>query len=284
MNRTVRGCLLGLLWLTTLAGGMAQAADRPNPVTRLDWQYGPAKAKLGGKAEIQVPDGYAWLSEAETKKFMEINENPSSPGEVVVAPQNLQWFTIFRFDAVGFVKDDDTIDAAALLKSISESQIAGNQERKTRGWTTLTIQGWRFQPRYDRQANLLEWAVSAKDDASKEEIVNYNTRLLGRSGVMEVTLLAAPEALDASVRSLKELLKGYSYAPGEKYAEFKNGDHVAAYGLAALIAGGAAAVAAKKGLFAVALAFLAGAGKFVVAGVVGVAAWIGSLFRKRNRQ
>lgn len=100
---------------------------------------------------------------------------------------------------------------------------------------------------------------------------------------MEVTLLTEPEALDGSLRSLKDLLKGYSFTSGEKYAEFKSGDHVAEFGLAALIAGGAAAVAAKKGFFTVALAFLAGAGQFIVAAVVGAAAWVGPLFKKKNR-
>ena len=278
-----RALCVMLLALVSMQPGAAAAADRPNPIAKLEWQYGPAKAKLGDKAEIQIPEGYAYLSAAETKKFMEMNENPSSDGEYLVAPQTLQWFTIFRFDPVGFVKDDDTIDAPALLKSITESQVAGNQERKNRGWPTLTIKGWGFQPRYDRQANLLEWAVAGKDDTSNADFVNYNTRLLGRTGVMEVTLLSAPESLDTSVRSLKDLLKGYSYSAGEKYSEFRAGDHVAEFGLAALIAGGAAAVAAKKGFFSVVLAFLAGAGKFIVAGLAAAAAWIGSLFKKRDR-
>lgn len=144
MKSTVQGLLLLLLALLSIA---ADAADRPNPITRLEWQYGPRTAKLGDQAQIVIPEGFAYLSAAETKKFMALNENTSSEGEYLVAPQNLQWFTIFRFDPVGFVKDDDTIDAAALLKSISDSQTAGNQERKNRGWTTLTIKGWRFPPR-----------------------------------------------------------------------------------------------------------------------------------------
>ena len=267
--------------LSAWACGACGASD---PSAALDWRPGPITAPLGTQAEVAVPDGYVYLVPAETKKFMELNQNPSSDGEYLVAPKNLGWVALFRFEPVGYVKDDEHIDADALLKTITESQVTGNQERKDRGWSTLTIRGWRFEPRYDPATHLLEWAIVARDDATRQDIVNFNTRLLGRNGIMEVTLLSAPESLDASVRSLKGLLAAYRFTSGEKYSEFRAGDHVAAFGLAALVAGGAAAVAAKKGLFTVALAFLAGAGKFVVALGVGALAWLRSLFAKKTRR
>src|SRR3546814_8921797 len=63
------------------------------------------------------------------------------------------------------------------------------------------------------------------------QLINYNTRLLGRRGVMEVVLVADPQTLDASIASFKELVPGYEFGAGEKYAEFREGDHVAEYGL-----------------------------------------------------
>jgi uncharacterized membrane-anchored protein len=74
------------------------------------------------------------------------------------------------------------------------------------------------------------------------------------------------------------LLNGYSFNAGESYAEYRPGDKVAEYGLAALIVGGAAAVAAKKGLFGVLATFLAAAWKFLVAAVVGALAWVRKKF------
>ena len=47
--------------------------------------------------------------------------------------------------------------------------------------------------------------------------------------------------------AFKTALKGYDFAAGERYAEFRAGDRVAEYGLAALVVGGAAAVASKTG-------------------------------------
>jgi uncharacterized membrane-anchored protein len=57
---------------------------------------------------------------------------------------------------------------------------------------------------------------------------------------------------------------------------------VAKYGLAALIVGGVAAVAAKKGLFSVLAGFLAVAWKFLVAGAVAAMAWLRRLFAKKQ--
>jgi len=57
---------------------------------------------------------------------------------------------------------------------------------------------------------------------------------------------------------------------------------VAEFGLAALIAGGAAAVATKKGFWAVIAGFFAAAWKFIAVAVVGLLAWLRSLFKGKS--
>ncbi len=271
--------------LAFICSMFAVAADteKPSPIAALAWQFGPGEGVIGDKASIKIPEGFGFLGTAETKKFMELNQNFSNPNEYLLAPKSMDWFAIFQFEATGYVKDDETIDAAKLLETIKQGTAKGNEERRRRGWSTLSIQSWRFQPQYDQQTKLLEWAVLAKDDQSNTDVINYNTRLLGRTGVMQVVLVADPAMLDTAVATLKTTLSGYSFAPGEKYAEFKQGDRVAEFGLAALVAGGAAAVAAKKGFFAAALAFLAGAWKLVVAGFIAAFAGIKALFKKKDQ-
>jgi len=44
------------------------------------------------------------------------------------------------------------------------------------------------------------------------------------------------------------LLTGFEFSTGNRYAEFRQGDRIAAYGLTALVAGGVGAAAAKSGL------------------------------------
>lgn len=274
---------LALGFVAFLFFGLSHAQEA-NPLAELAWQRGPSEALIGDKATIKVPAGYVFLGAADTKKFMEANHNVSSGQEYLLAPENLQWFSLFAFEPIGYVKDNETIDADAVLDTVREGTKQGNEERKRRGWSTMSIVGWRFKPQYDRDSKLLEWAFVGRDDATGSDVINYNTRLLGRSGVMDVVLVSDPGILDTAAATLKTMLTGgYQFAPGEKYSEFKQGDRVAEYGLAALVAGGAAAVAAKKGVFAVIGAFLAAAWKFVLALVVGAIAWLKSLFRKKSQ-
>lgn len=253
-----------------------------NPLAELDWQVGPTEGSISNKAKIHVPDGYVFLGKEDTKKLMEMMENIPGENEYVFAPNDLSWFAVFRFNPVGYVKDDETLDPKSLLDTVTRGTEQANVERRKRGWSTMTILGWRFQPRYDKQNNLLEWAFLAKEDRTNSQIINYNTRLLGRTGVMEVVLVADPAVLDTSVAAFKKAIKGYSFVSGERYADYRKGDRVAEFGLAALIAGGAAAVATKKGFWAALVAFFVAAKKLVIAAVIGLFAWIGSLFKRKK--
>ncbi|MGH8864834.1 MAG: DUF2167 domain-containing protein, partial [Burkholderiales bacterium] len=149
-----------------------------------------------------------------------------------------------------------------------------NEERKSHGWAPLQITGWHFKPRYDKETQRLEWAIAAVSEG--EQVVNVNTRLLGRKGVTSATLVAGPDALDAAYTEFKDVLEGFQYVTGERYADVQEGDHMAEYGLAALIAGGGAAVAAKSGL-------LKGLWKFILVGAAGLAAWARKLFGKKQQ-
>jgi uncharacterized membrane-anchored protein len=279
MNK--RSSLLVILTLIAMLFS-SPSNSQTNPISELDWEYGPTTGHIGSKATINVPNEYVFLGSKDTVKLMEMMENISSGNEYVFAPDDLRWFAVFEFDPVGYVKDNETLDPDFLLDSMVEGTNQGNIERRKRGWGTMTVMGWRFPPRYDDQANLLEWAFLAKQDSDNSEVINYNTRLLGRTGVMSVVLVTDPSMLDSSVMELKRTFNGYSFVSGEKYSEYKKGDRVAEFGLAALIVGGAAAVATKKGFWAILAGFLGAAWKFLAVAVVGLFAWIKSIFKSNK--
>lgn len=230
----------------------------------LQWVH-TGTAPIGSKAQFAVPAGYGFLNPADTKKLMEIMRNPSHGDEYLIAPEGMAWFAVLQFEETGYVKDDEKIDPDALIQSIRDGTEASNEERKSHGWAPLTIVGWRFPPRYDQQSRRLEWAVDAQSEG--QPVVNYNTRILGRSGVTSVTVVAGPEQLDQAVTEFKTAIQNFSYVDGERYAEFKQGDKVAEYGLAALVAGGAAAVAVKSGAAKWLWKLLVGGGIAAVAGI-----------------
>lgn len=241
---------------------------------RLTWIKGPAKAELKSIAEVQVPEGFVFTGAKGTRQLLEAMGNPTSGSELgFLAPTSLVWFVVFEFADVGYVKDDDKdkLNADKILKSITAGTEQANRQREKMGAAPLHITGWEIPPRYNEQTHNLEWAIRGESEG--KQVINYNTRLLGRKGVMEVNLVIDPEKIGAAMPAYQAVLKDYSYKSGERYAEYRSGDKLAKYGLAALITGGAAAVAIKTGLFTTLLLFFKKAWKLVVLGVAAVIAW-----------
>ena len=283
MHTALRFC-----WMAALAVVAVHSSAAPSPEERraamaaLPWKQGPATGPLGDKATMSVPKDAALLGEDGSVKFMDLTGNLPTPGYSIVASDG--WFAAFSFSPVGYVKDDEKIDADALLKDLKAQDGPSNEERRSRGLPELTTEGWYVPPHYDPSTKHLEWGMKLRSGNDKEVLINYTVRLLGRTGYESVVLVSSPETLDADVRSFKTVLSGFNFNAGERYAEFKSGDRVAEFGLAALVAGGAAAVAAKTGLWKVVLGFLVASWKLVAAAGVALFVGIGKFFKGKKPQ
>ena len=269
--------LLAMLWAGTVR---AQEADQPQ--VEFDWQRGPGTGAIGSRAAIGIPEDYVFLDADETRRYVEWTENVPGDEEYLFGPTHDKWEAYFSFYDEGYVEDTEALDADELLASLRESQEASNEERRRRGWPELHIDGWQVPPRYNPDTRALEWATRLSDPASGNVTINYNTRVLGRKGTMSVQVVAQPENFDAGMAEFKKSMEGFAYNPGERYADYVPGDRVAEYGLAALITGGAVAVAGKKGFFGAIAAFFAAAWKLLLAGLVGVGIWLKSLLKKKD--
>ena len=95
----------------------------------LHWVPGPATETVAGNSTLVVPAGYVYLDASDTAKFEELNENVPSGKEVMIAPRNLSWTAYLLFDDAGYVKDDEKIDAPALLKALQAGTERENEER-----------------------------------------------------------------------------------------------------------------------------------------------------------
>jgi uncharacterized membrane-anchored protein len=265
----------------------AFAGESPAAKPKLNILEGPAKAQLESAAQIEVPAGYIFLDGKSTRALMKASGEPTSGQELgFLRPTNAHWSVLFEFSNIGYVKDDDKdkLDADKLLASIKRGTAEANKERVRAGNSPLEIVGWEVPPKYDATTHNLEWAIRATSEG--RPILNYNTRLLGRKGVMEVVLIVEPDALAETLPTFKQLLVGYSFQSGNTYAEYRQGDKVAKYGLAALVVGGAAVGAAKLGLFTGLLVFLKKGWKLVVIGLAAAAAFLkkllSSIFSRRD--
>jgi uncharacterized membrane-anchored protein len=211
-----------------------------------------------------------------------LQHNLGSGTEYFFAPKNGRWEVFFSYSDDGYVKDDEKIDATALLKNIEENTVAGNKMRRDRGWDEMQVVGWQTAPHYETQSNRLEWAIDGKNMRTNDAIVNFNTRILGRGGVMSAVLVSSPDNLDEAIADFKSSLTGFEYVPGKRYAEYKPGDKIAKYGLAALITGGAAAIAVKTGLWKVILGGLVAGWKFIAAAAVAIFGGLARRFKRKT--
>ena len=240
---------------------------------KIDWHKGPYTAKLGNVAEIKVPAGYEFADGDGARKYLEATGNPASNKELGIMTPTASdkandWWVLFDFDSIGYVKDDEkgSIEPAKLLDEMKRGTEEDNEFRKKRGWKSFHLIDWQIQPFYDEHTHNLTWAtIGQTDDPKDDKTVNYATRVLGRHGVMRTDLIIDPSQT-AAIDQFNNLMTGFNFTAGDRYADFMPGDKVAAYGLTALIAGGATAVAMKSGLLAKLVGLLAGLWKLIAVG------------------
>lgn len=245
---------------------------------------GPATVPLGKVAELKLPAQYSFVGPDSLDRFYQLTQNMRSGNEVgvVMAPG---YMLFFDYDDTGYVKDEekDKLDGNKLLSAMTEGEDESNAARKKQGWDEMKIKGWATAPHYDTKTNNLKWAINiaSSQDGFKEVFINESIRLLGRGGVMNVTLVTGTPGFKAAELDADKLLaSNFSYVSGQKYSEFKAGDKVAAYGLSALVLGGGAVAAAKLGLFAKLGVFFSKFWKAIVFGLIAIGAAFKKIFNK----
>lgn len=272
----------GALLLLAFTTAWAQSPDNEAEVkaafeaARKVHVEGPAEVKLKDQAVLKLPAGYVYIPQPEAGQLLQAMGNrpgDSLLGTVFPAGEG-QWFAVLRYISEGHIKDDDAKDwnADDLLKSLREGTEEANEERTRRGIPTMEVVGWAEKPAYDATTHRLVWSASTRDKGTTGTDglgVNYNTYALGREGYMSLNLVTDLNQLAKDKPAALELLGALQFNEGRKYADFNGStDKVAAYGLAALVAG----VAAKKlGLIAIIVAFAAKFAKLIfVAGAAAV--------------
>jgi uncharacterized membrane-anchored protein len=288
---SLRGLLLALLTATfaSIACGAPSEDDNKKIFDEAKQAAvkGPSDVALAGQATLHLPAGLAFVPQPHAQRVLNAMGNPGSDSRLqglVFPAGDGGWFAVVRYEAAGYIKDDDAREwnADDLLKSFREGTEASNAERKKMGVPEMEIVGWAEKPAYDAATHRLVWAMSSRDKgapANAEQGVNYNTYALGREGYFSINLVTDLKALPAHKPAAASLLGALDYRDGKRYADFNaSTDKVAEYGLAALVLG----VGAKKlGLFAVIAAFVA---KFAKIAILGAVAFGGAIFKFLKRK
>lgn len=259
-------------WLAS-AVNADQASDL---LESIPWTEGPGLGEMGNYGQIGVPEGFVFTGPGGTAQFLELTKNlpdPTTVGVLMPSAAEEDWVVYFNYRDSGHVKDDDKddIDAKLLLQQIRDGQVEANKQREERGWGTYEIVDWAVRPGYEQATNRLAWGLLMQTSEG-DVLANYDVRLLGRTGVMSVTLACNPEEVRSLVPRLQELLASYEFKSGYRYGEWRAGDKTAAYGLTGLIVGGAAVAAAKAGWLSKLTVLFVKGGKAIAIGAVAVGA------------
>jgi len=142
--------------------------------------------------------------------------------------------------------------------------------------------GWVQKPEYNSGVHQLVWSMSTRHEGEPggRQGINFNTYALGREGYITLNLITDLDQIDKYRSHASMLLSNLEFVKGKQYGEFdEDTDHVAEYGLAALVGG----VAAKKiGLFAVIAAFAAKFAKLIAAAAVGLSMAVKRFFKPKQ--
>lgn len=274
--------VVSILALITASTGLAQQSASQEQVAReiqsLAW-VDSGHGAVADVASINASTQARVLVGQPVTRFIELTGNPPRNGATIVAPNDLHWFSVYEYQDVGFVSDKDAVDADALMKSLKETEPNENAERRRLGLDDLTITDWAVKPHYDAATRNLEWGLKIHSSLG-EDVINYTTRHLGRGGFVSSILVSSPETFQSDLAEFRANDTKLVFNPGSNYTEFREGDKVAGYGLAALVAGGAAAAAVKSGVGKGILVALAAFWKFILAGVVALFAGVAKFFRR----
>jgi uncharacterized membrane-anchored protein len=254
-------------------------------------QYQSGQISLaGGKVKLTLPPDFQYLDPANARKVLvDIFGNPPNAGSTdgMIVPKGINfiqgggWTALLQWKDEGYVKDDDfaKTDFNEMLNDLKKAYKAGSEERVRDGYGKMELTGWAQQPHYDRATHKLFYAKSF-DVAGPEQQLNYDIRVLGRHGVLEVSIMSSMSQMGDIEAKALTILGMVDFTDGNRYSDFKPGtDKVAAYGIAGLIAGG---VLAKAGFFKLAFVFIAKFFKLILVGIAALFAGIAKIFGKKK--
>lgn len=268
-----------------------QPSDQGAQLAALErsFHYRSGDIPLGDSlATLKLGDRFKFLGPEDADKVLQAWGNPpggAGLGMLMSADSSPLssdgWAVLVRYEQDGHVLDEDaaSIDYDDVLKGMKEAVEENNEERTKQGYAAIHLTGWAEPPHYDQSAHKLYWAKTLADDGGRQTL-NYEIRVLGRQGVLQLSAVSSSSQLAEVKREMPAMLAAVEFNQGSRYTDFvKDSDSLAAYGIGALIAGKGAA---KLGLFALLLKGLIASKKLLIALGLGGAALVKRLFGRRT--
>ena len=254
--------LAGLVLAVGLPAAALAQFPEEGPIVELDWQETPGSYALPAtNSRYELSHEEILLVGSEARDFMDLSQGVTGWDDVEAVVYTVEgrgrdsWLTVEYYD-IGYVRDDDwqELDSDQIYNELLAATEASNEERRANGYPTLELTGWVEYPYYDEASDTAYWALKAVDSAG-EETVNAVALKLGRHGYSAITWVGEPRQFTRAEETLRPAIRNYSFDDGFRYADFREGDVVAAVGLGtlayAMATGNKTTKAAAAGIFAV---------------------------------
>lgn len=297
----LRKMILPVLWLAAFACASPALAGEDGHMTAeqfvatLHPVTGPVTLP-GAQATLNIADGYSFLPAADAQRVLTQLWNnppdsdvlgmilPSSDARAVLDDKT--WAVVVTFVDEGYVSDEDAakVDYNDMLKDMQKSTEDDNADRLKEGYPAIELMGWAEPPHYDTSSHKLYWAQDLRfkkaNGSDENRTLNYAIRVLGRKGYLSLNAVAPIESLAQVRADMPQVVEMADFDAGQRYTDYNpSTDKAAAYGIAALVAGG---IAAKAGLFAKLGVLLLAFKKFIVLGVAAVGGVVAKLFKRKQ--
>ena len=269
-----------LLFLLILSfSGNVAALDKNIPkgddlykkIDKLGWIDGPKVISFGSAdAKINVRSGSSYLAGQDAVQYMYWVNGSLFNIDYLIQTPNATY--TYSFNKVGRTPNDfKDLNSDDLLKSMKDNMPASNVKRTQAGLETATNIKWFQKPAFDEKNHAAYYSYLV-DWSNGDKTVQSSVMILGRSGHAKIRVL-----MDAKAYSRDNVILAidtFGYNKEQEYTAWRQGDLVAAAGVAGLVAasaGGKAVVAASKGLW-----------KIILAGIVALGAFIFGFFSRKK--
>jgi uncharacterized membrane-anchored protein len=254
---------------------------------RMEYSIGQISL-AGGMIHLTVPDGFKFIKADQCRFILEDIWGNMPDKDVFgmlvrdgfkVTKLGNDYSFVISYSEIGYVSDNKDIDLnhADLLANLKSNMQISNEYRIAHGINTMSIKGWALVPYFDAYKKAVYWANNIHVNGTDEEVLNYNLRLLGKSGVIKISAVATMDQLPAIKQVLPLIITQVKFENGEKYADFTKGkDVISEWTVNELIAG----KGDKSSFF---LYFLTSWKLWVALICLGIAGYAGISILKTNR-
>jgi len=147
-------------------------------------------------------------------------------------------FIVLQFYQAGYIRDADwaELNADTLLQRTRSNMDLANQGWISAGHAPVSIIGWREEPTYDPERNIVWWALEA--DETGHRSVNAAALKLSRYGFTNVTWSGRADQFTNATHVLTPSLDRYEFEEGYRYMDAEKGDLISDLTVAGLTAMG----------------------------------------------